>query len=243
MKKTKPQTKSKLEIQTFTAASVPPETEREPTALEAHNAAHPETKALREAALKRFVALYNDTIAGLDNVLHGMVVKAETLRQAGIYLTEFAETLPGKRLTRDFYEQAKAMFVDSRGQTLTFEFIDTLIRATQKQTEPIENMLAAMNWRQLLLWSSEPELLQLVGEAAVKSRIPPKDDFGRVTDFIEKPDLEEFARSWEQLKQNPNYFPGGHLRPDLRETYVPEWKPKIERLQGVVDEMRRELGI
>lgn len=225
----------------FIGRSTPPE--REPTAIEAHNAANPEMRELRESSIGKFIELFNQMCAGLDDVLRGLIVKAETARQAGIYLKEFADTLPGKRLTPDFYEQCKALFCDGRGQTIPYATIVSLIRNAEKHPAPIVAMKEALEVRQLLFEvSGEPEF-QLAGEPVVKTRIPPPDEFGRVSNFIEKPDLDEFVNSWQALKQNPNYFPGGHIRPDLRETYVHEWRPKLEKIAPVLAEIRAELGI
>lgn len=228
----------------FISRSEPQEPpEREVSALAAHNAAHPEIKQLRDEAVGRFVELFNKLLDGINDVLGGLVLKAETARQAGIYLVEFADTLPGKRITRDFYEQAKDLFRDARGQTIPFETIELLAAHARKQTAPIETIAAALQWKQLLFSVSDETAFKLVSEPVAKKRIPPPDEFGRVSGFIEKPDLEDFVKSWEALKQNPNYFPGGHIRDDLKEMYASEWRPKLEKIRPVFDEIERELGL
>ena len=111
----------------------------------AYLAAHPEARKVHESHMARFAAAYrgwqgNQTFAevlaevranpkiSLDEALaaitrslplrataQSFVLKANNARELGEILIEWQETLPGRKFTRDFYEQHKREFVDEAG--------------------------------------------------------------------------------------------------------------------------------
>ena len=220
---------------TFVTRSQP--AEPEPTNRELYLAAHPKARQVQDSFAAEFQRRLTDLQTGIGTLFRGLVDKAESARQLGILLIEFCESeLPGKKLTRDLYEQLKPIFVDGQGRQLSFETLEWLMATTRKCLTPIEDLPQAVKWQQLLLVASGESELQLEAERPPAQRIPPKDEWGKLTAWLENPELEQI---WPRLKTNPAYFPGGHLRPDLRAIMVEEWKPKF----AVLDELRRELGI
>lgn len=219
---------------TFVEKSQPPETAVTP--LDAFRAANPSVKEVQDALL---VELHQRRLThreGLSPLLHKFVNKAEQARLVGIVYLEFADTLAGKKLTRDFYEQARPLFTDATGLVDSFEMIEWYMRQARHNPEVIDSIQTAIKWHQTqLLASGEPEF-QLEVETVVKNRIPPKDELGRLQSWLENPEVVDL---WKRLKENPNYFQDGHLRPSLRATMAEEFRPIIE----VVDELRAELGL
>lgn len=219
---------------TFLDRSQPPEVE--PTALERFRAANPRVAQTQDAALAEFHQKLAALSEGLNPLLHQFIAKAEAVRQIGIVLIEFSDTLAGKKLTPDFYQQTKHWFVDAQGRQVSFEMLEWFMATARKNPEPITTMSVAMKYVQpLLLTSGAPEL-QLQSEPLVKQRIPPADEFAVLTSWFEKADLED---TWKRFKANDRYWTAGHLRPEFRDILAEELKSKL----AVLDEVRRELGI
>jgi hypothetical protein len=226
--------KNKKELKSFVASSAPPEVE--PTAREMYLASHPEAARLQRAHMQELRTKLADLLEGLNPMLHQFINKAESARQIGIVLIELSDTLPGRKLTRDFYEQMRREFVDAQGRTIPFELLEWFVRCARSNQMPIEDMATALRWNQPLLLASGDEQFQLQQETVEKHRIPPMDEWGRLTTWLEKSDIEQ---TWSDLKKNPNYFSDGHLRPDLKAMYADEFRAKM----AVMDEIRKELGL
>lgn len=219
---------------TFVERSQPPEQPVSP--LDAFRAANPKVKEVQDALLEE---LHQRRVAhreGLSPLLHKFINKAEQARLVGIVYLEFADTLAGKKLTRDFYEQAKHLFTDAAGLVDSFEMVEWYMRQARHNPEVIDSIQTAIKWHQTQLLASGEAEFQLEVETVVKNRIPPKDELGKLQSWLENPEVVDV---WERLKQNPNYFQNGHLRPSLRATMAEEFRPII----AVVDELKAELGL
>lgn len=209
------------------------------TPRELYLAANPKARAHQEAFAAEFAARLASFQHGdlpLGTLLRGLVDKSEQARQIGIVLLEFTDTLPGKKLTRDLYEQMKHLFRDDQGRQLNLELLEWFMRVARHNQNPIADIQTALKWNQPLLLGSGDVEFTLETERPQLQRIPPKDEWGKLTAWLENPELEQ---NWSRLKTNPSYFPGGHLRPDLKAMMIEEWKPKF----AVLDELRSELGI
>jgi hypothetical protein len=211
--------------------------EPEPTAREAYLAAHPQARELQESAIAEFRAKFAKLLDGLKPLLWQFVAKAELTREIGIVLLELADSLPGKKLTRDFYEQMKSLFVDAQGMQITFEQLEWFMKIARSRPDaPIVDMRGALPCLQPLLLTAGDAEFQLVSDAPPKQRIPPPDEFVQITSFFEKADLVE---TWARFKGNEKYWADGHLRPEVRMILAEELKPKL----AVIEELRREVGI
>jgi hypothetical protein len=211
-----------------------PETELTPR--EAYLAANPNASAVQSALLTEYHTRRTRLRAGLSSILFQFVDKVEEARQIGIVLVELAEALPGRKITRDFYEQMRGVFTDARGQCDSFEMLEWYQRMARSNPEPIQEFQTAMKWHTpLLLASGEPEF-QLAIEPAVKERVPPKDELGQLRSWLDNPAV---VSVWQQLKLNPRYYQDGHMRPDLRERMAEEFRELI----NMVDELKKELGL
>lgn len=223
--------------QNFIAASTPPDVE--PTPREQFLAANPKARAVQDAFARDFAARLAEFQHGalpLGTLFHAMIDKAEQARQIGIVLLEFTEQLPGKKLTIDLYHQMKHLFVDPQGQCLALPLLEWFMRVARSHADPIADIQTALKWNQPLLLATGEAEFQLETERPPAQRIPPKDEWARLNDWLGNPELEQL---WPRLRNNPAYFPDGKLRPDLRAIMAAEWSPKFK----VLDELRDELGI
>jgi len=213
-------------------------TEREPvyTNRQAFLDAHPEAKRVHEAHMREFREKLSALSDGLKPILHGIVDKAEQLRQLGIVLCFFCETLPGGRLTRDLYEQHKHEFVDARGQSVQFELLEWSIKVARENLEPIDNLHQALKYRQPLLVATGELSFVLESAPPPQKSVPPPDLLNEMKKLLNPAALPDV---WARLRCNQNYFTNGRLRETLRATLVEELAPTFR----AVDEIKRELGI
>lgn len=206
------------------------------TDRENYLASNPAAKELQDAQLKEFHERFVKLISGLNPILFAFVDRAEQARQIGIVLIELAESLPGRRITPDFYHQMKPAFTTADGRVIELNMIEWFIKQARSHTEPIDNIQTALRWNQtLLLASGEPEF-QLELQTIKKERVQPKDELGQLQSWLEYPEL---VATWNKLKGNPKYFQNGHLRESLRETMAEEFRETMK----VIEEIKIELGL
>lgn len=165
-----------------------------------------------------------------------IIVSTEKSRQAGISLMNWCETLPGRRLTIDLYEQHKHELVDSRGISLTYPEIMWFIGlAKTNKDKPIETLYEAIKYRQgLLIANSEGESWEDVRPP--QKAVPPPDPLVDIKKIMNPAAIGD---AWKRLQANPNYFRGGHLREDLRDTLIEDFKPVFE----LVDKIKAEFAV
>ena len=199
-------------------------------------AANPRAAKLQATQMTEFHKRFAELIGGLKSILRGIVDKAEQARQIGIVLIEFVDTLPGQKITPDFYEQLKPEFTDPQGRLISLELLEWFMKVARHNLDPIADFETALKWKQpLLLATGDPEFkLETVRVAG--DRPEAKDEWGQLKEWMSNPELEDW---WAKLHHNDAYFPGGQMRPDLRAMMAEEWKPKFK----VLDELRQELGI
>jgi hypothetical protein len=199
-------------------------------------AANPEARKIHQAHIKAFHKAYEKFEDGLPSLLHGIVDKAEQLRQLGNVMTEFAQSLPGGKFTRDLYEQHKQEFTDSRGQSVSYELLVWSIKVADMYHDPIVDFNSAIKCRQPLLLATGEEEFRL--EAATVDRgsvVTPPDALKQMRSLLDPAKLND---AWQKLKSDEHYFSGGALVAHQREILVEEWKPVFE----LVDEVRAALA-
>lgn len=203
-----------------------------------HLAGDPRAAALQREFQVAFQKKFAVFAGGFKSLLHEFVDKAEQGRQIGVLLNEFAEVaLPGKRLTLDFYRQHSAMFTDGQGQTIPLAMLEWFMKVARARGErAIVDMQTALEWQKPFLKAPEDELFTLVSDRAPGERAPQRDEWAKMVAWVEGSELPE---TWKALRENPAYFPGGHIREDLRETVREEWKPIFK----ILEEVKKELGL
>lgn len=167
----------------------------------------------------------------------GVVASAENARQAGVMLCEFEETLPGRKLTLDFYEQLRAEFVDRRGHAISFDQLQWFMRVARQHPDPFTEILDALQYKQPMLLAS--------GEFNLESQRPPQTSHSppepaeRLKAYFDS----GLADTIRALRENPDYCPGGRLRPDLREVLMEDLAPKLKVWDEGREWLRSEMGI
>ena len=144
-------------------------------------------------------------------------------------MENIAVNLPGKQLTLDVWRQ-----MEGKGKNrLHFDYRTGMncMALAKHVPDEIKTIAEAQKCEQMLM--------KLLGIETTRgdetARLKP-DEWGRLTHWFSDFDP---AKELQALKSNVNYFPDGHLRPDLRAAYAAEWGPKFAAL----DELRRELGL
>ena len=208
------------------------------TNREAWIAADPtgERRRVHDAQIAEFREKFSALTTGLKPILHGIVDKAEQLRQVGIVMVEFCETVPGGKFTRDIYEQHKHEFTDAHGQSVDFELLEWSIRVARDNHDPITTLHVALKWRQPLLLATGDTEFVLESVPPPQKSVPPPDPLATVQKLL---DTSALSEALSKLRSNPNYYPGGQLREGLKETLAEQLRPTF----ALVDDLRRELGI
>jgi hypothetical protein len=228
----------------------------------AYLAANPEARRVHEEHIRAITGQHNEMVFGrLDKVLEavradatitlpvfeqmvdsslpaksvfrGLVNKAEKSRQTGESLLLWSETLPGKKLTRDFYEQHKHELVDAAGRTISFELCEWYIKSARSVDSHIDNILDAWKYRQpmLLALGIEDDAERPPGKP-----VTPPDPLANLNEIFNP---AEISACWESFLKNPRYCPNGQIRDDWREMLKIQWQPAFD----TVEQVKKALGI
>jgi len=206
-----------------------------PSAIAEFHEANPKMKKLHETQIKNILKHVNGFYDEMRPALHGFVAGAENARRAGVLLKEFEDTLPGKSLTIDFYQQFKSSFVDAKGQCIPYDQIQWFISVGKRETQfkLIGDVFPVM--KQLLIGSGE---LELEGRAPQTPHAPQAP-----TEALKAYFDTSIVKTIQSLRSNECYCPDGHLRPDLKELLLLDMKPKLATWDDARDWLRQELGV
>ena len=209
---------------------------KETTAIEEYHAANPKVAKLHAVQIKNILKHVNGFYDEMRPALMSFVAGAENARRAGVLLKEFEETLPGKRLTIDFFQQFKDSFKDAKGQSIPYDQIQWFIRLADQRQEPFRLVSdIAPVYKQLLIGSGE---LEVEGRAPQSPHAPQAP-----TEALKSYFSTDIVKTIQSLRENVNYCPEGHLRPDLKELLLVDMKPKLSAWDDARDWLRQELGV
>jgi len=211
-------------------------------------ATNPEAKKLHNCQVKEFRRKYCDFIDGgveLKGLFKSFIKKADQAREIGIVLIEFCESLPGAKLTRDFYEQEKEFFTDGQGRPVSFDMLQWFMRIARENLDPIADIATALKYRQPMLLATGDNELVLQSERPQQRHVPPPDNLAT---FKEMLNPSEWIDAWKQLQSNENYCPDGHFRDTLREILneqlaptFPVWHEIEANVKGWPEEKRNRV--
>jgi len=170
------------------------------------------------------------------SVMLSMIYSAEKSRQIGITLLNWSETLPGRRLTVDLYEQHKHELVDPHGRIATYQQIMWWIDQAKKHPEPIVNLYESLKCYQGLLIANSLGEKWEDSNRRMQKAVPPPDPLVDLKKILDPASLKD---TWKRLQANSDYFHGGHLREDLRDTLIEDFRPVFE----LVEQIKREFAV
>lgn len=192
-------------------------------------AANPKVRELQDSSVRDFNRLHDDVCKNVQSMGKLEIDTINQMRRAGEHLNNIAGTLSGKQITFDFHLQ-----LAGAGETQLHCDYATIAKyqfVARSLTADITTVAEAQQFKQIFLHfygvkSSRPQ----------QNRIPPKDAWNKISWWLDGFDI---AAEIKSLKENPNYFLDGKLRPEVREWFDEQWIEKFKAL----DEFRMELGI
>lgn len=219
-----------------------------PNALANFRAAHPEVRAVQDEQANQFRDQFRKLVHGgipLPQLFHTLINKAEQSRLIGKVLLDFADTLKGKKLTRDFYEQTLEMslFTDpSTNQPISFELLEWFMKVARTFPDEITSFKHVGACQQLLLKASGDDQFALESESQRPPPTihPPPNPLSELKDFFQGARMIETV---ERLRGVPGYWEEGRLRPDLREQLAVEMRPEISAFDEAREFVRQQVGI
>jgi hypothetical protein len=198
-------------------------------------AQNPKAAALQKKTIAEFLRYANGYFDDVSEVTKKFITGAENARVAGTYLTEYVESLPGKKLTPDFYEQEKSMFVKRDGMRISLDQLNWFMGVAERRKEKFELISDVFPiGKDMLLQSGE---LPLIDRGPQSPHIPPEPTVALKAYFD-----SSLAETINALRSNEKYCPGGHLRPDLKPLLFEDLKPKLAAWDDSREWLRQELG-
>jgi hypothetical protein len=199
-------------------------------------ATNPRARQLQDAQLKQITERIGHFRKKMIGVARDFVKAANDSREIGILIIDFLDTLPGKQLTTDFWQQMEGLFIDCFGNPISQEQLKWFVSIANKNPKPFENIIEAFQFRQTLMLASGADELILESERGPQTSHSPTNPLLELKNVLAFARLEDV---YKRLSSDQNYFPDGHLRPDLRDTLIVELKPTFE----LVDKLKLELGV
>src|SRR5208283_423398 len=100
-------------------------------------AAHPEARKLQTAHLKEITRRIGNYRKSIKLFATELMNKANEARAIGVLIMDFLDTLPGKQLTTDFWQQMEGLFVDPHGQKITQDNLKWFVKIARLNPAPI----------------------------------------------------------------------------------------------------------
>lgn len=121
------------------------------TARETHLATHPQEAKLQTATIKTICTRIGTFRKEVEKFGTMAVKLCNDARAIGTYIVELWESLPGKQMTTDFWQQMSELFVDQYGQKITIEQLKIFVRIHNNSPEEISEPQMALSWKQEIL--------------------------------------------------------------------------------------------
>ena len=124
--------------------------------------AHPEQLAVQNATVKSIVTKIDSLSKRVKKWVEQGIDLANELVEVGLFYVELCDSLPGKKMTVDLWQQHKSLFIGKDGKQITqdqLEWAGKLARAKQDGFTEIQEVFG---YRQQMLGSAG---LELVGDA------------------------------------------------------------------------------
>lgn len=205
-------------------------------------ATHPEEAAHQKAALEqigRDIAELKDGIGA--TVVEFFKSNHKTLWQIGVKIAEFIDTLPGKDLTVDFYEQMKADFVDARQRPIERHLLIFLAGIARRYPDGVIPTFEINNfWRQLPLQFAEEPDLKLISEKPGAGRVPSNPYLFLAEYHVacakQRTELVETVKAFRENPQFGDFSTLRERRPDLHAELVEKFRTALShRAQDTED--------
>lgn len=196
--------------------------------------AHPHEKEAHEIRMAEFREIAGSLVVNIKPSLQSVIDRAEEVRRIGIVLTEEAQSLPGGKFTRDFFEQMKHELTDARGQSVSFELCEWAIRVAHENSGPIEELLTALKYKQPLLLATGDADFKLETVRAVQHAVAPSDPRVLLNKVCDVAVFKSVRAGFTQ-----RYCVDGQWTPGALDVLAGQLKPYFDE----VDSFRKELGI
>jgi hypothetical protein len=196
---------------------------------------NPKAAELQRAHLKEITTRIGNYRVKMLKRAQDWIDTANEARDIGVLINDFLDSLPGKQMTTDFWEQIGKLFKDQFGNPITQDQLKWFVKVANAAPKPFDNVIAAMAYRQpMLLAAGDPGILELESERPPQLLHAPPNPLNELKTMLNHSELEDIIM---RLRSDTNYCPGGRMREDLRATLRVELEPTFR----LVDEIRREL--
>jgi len=197
-------------------------------------AAHPQEKAAHDSRMAEFREIAGSLVEKIKPSLQSIIDRAEEVRRIGIVLTEEAQSLPGGKFSRDFFEQMKHELTDARGQSVSFELCEWAIRVAHENCDPIDELLTALKYKQPLLLATGDADFKLESVRAVQHAVAPVDPRVQLNKVCDVATFKSVRASFTE-----KYFVDNQWTPGAIDVLAGQLKPYFDE----VESFRAELGI
>lgn len=208
-------------------------------------AAHPEAREIRIAAQKKIGELMGDL---RTKVMPIVMDFAKDMWQIGKQVEAFADTLPGKELTPDFYEQMQAGFVDKYGHPISHWALMTSLRMARRYPDgEITSFDVQEHWKQLPMFSGVDGFAPPVEKPGEKAKKKDSNPYMWIQGLNDRcvSDVESLRRNIDSFRHNPAFGDLSTLKSRDRQLHYEVsqlFKSALKARQTECDVLREGLG-
>jgi hypothetical protein len=203
---------------------------------------HPKELAVQTALLKKVTA---PIVKLRDRTLKWMndgIDLANDMREVGLYYNEIKESLPGKKMTIDFFRQYALLFTDTEGKQIPFEQLEYFGKlATVPEFERIKGggdgtVLEGFN----VMLSYKQAMFGATGFLELEAERPPQQahDVNYYAKVLEKLEYSSLKAPIEKMEADPNFGPIEQWPSERREKFWIQVKPMVD----FIETLKRKLG-
>lgn len=221
---------------TFVDASQPKETEDHRHARDHYLAANPEAAELQRAQITEICADVGLWLDWYDQSKQMLVNGGEFARLIGGKIIAFADTYPGKKLTKDFWRNVQEKFTTPGGRKISLDMLEWYMHVARQNPKPITDIKQIPPLKEFLL-IGEDEYEATLGRGPQTPHVPANP----YNDLSASWRIEEWKSNWELFKKHQQYGNPADLkarRPDLHHEMV----QKLRAVHEFSDQALHELG-
>ena len=152
-------------------------------------------------------------------------------RDIGIFINVLIDSLPGKNLTLDFWQQLEGLFFDQYGNPITREQLVWFANHAKRNPEPVTDVNVMLSYRK--------EILAQVNMVLEGERIGGKpEDVNFYNKFLQFLDEKKLLPLVSGLENDPHYGPIKDWPLERKQRAWLQFEPFLKRVEAIANELK-----
>ena len=194
-------------------------------------AAHPAELAVQTSTVKQITKAVTPLVKRTFVWIEQGIALANDWREVGIFYNELVDSLPGKRMTADFWQQMSGLFLDGEGKQISRNQLEWCSKLVASNPEPIVDFQTVLAYRQGLLGAAG---FKLIGDAPGNTEHH-ADFYNRLFILL---DVKKLDTTLKGLETDANFGPVESWPAERKNRAWLQIKPLVDRVDELAAKLR-----